>query len=242
MDASALRWVLAIIGVVVIVGIYLFSKYQERLRRGGAVNSLTREELEAAIIEDESLRKELSSINTMLDDELNNDEINHIKINPGLEAETRKNQTPPPVKQLPDCVKQIDGKNLIAHVLMHDDARLLTGEELHNAFIHSGFELSDDGFYHLAGSDAAEFKLCNLSQSGSLKRVEQADFSTPGLIIYFDMSGCGQAQGCYELMLKKIDELVRILDVKVYSHDFQLLTIQHVSDIRAIINGDTKGE
>ncbi len=237
MDASALRWVLAIIGVVVIVGIYLFSKYQERLRRGGAVNTLTREELEAAIIEDESLRKELSSINTMLDEELNNDEINHIKINPGLEAETRKTQRPQPVKQLPDCVKQIDGRNLVAHVLMHDDGRLLTGGELQNAFTHSGFELSKGNFYHLADSEAAEFKLCNLSKTGSLQQVAQADFTTPGIIIYFDMSGCGQAEGCYELMLKKIDELVRILDVKVYSHDFQLLTIQHVSDIRAIIKG-----
>lgn len=237
MDASALRWVLAIIGVVVIVGIYLYSIYHERLRRRGAASTLTREELEAAIIEDESLRKELSSINSMLDRELNSDEINDIKINPGLEAETRKTQAQQPVKELPACVQEINSKDLVAHVLMPDDGRLLTGEELLNAFVHTGFQLNDDGFFHLLEPQPAEFKLCNLTKTGSLKQVDQADFSTPGMVIYFDMSGCGQAQGCYELMLKKIDELVRILDVKVYSHDFQLLTIQHVSDIRAIIRG-----
>ena len=38
MDATALRWILAIIGVLVIAGVYLFTIYQNRLRRNAAIN------------------------------------------------------------------------------------------------------------------------------------------------------------------------------------------------------------
>ena len=44
--------------------------------------------------------------------------------------------------------------------------------------------------------------------------------------------------GCYEIMLKKVDELVRILELKVYSQDLDLLTLQHVTDIRKKLVGE----
>ena len=37
----------------------------------------------------------------------------------------------------------------------------------------------------------------------------------------------------YETMLKKIDELVRLLNVKVYKADHELLTISDVTDVRS---------
>ena len=52
------------------------------------------------------------------------------------------------------------------------------------------------------------------------------------MVCFFDCSCYEQPKGCYELMLKKVDELVRILDLKVYDENLQLLTLQHVTDTR----------
>ena len=56
MDATTLRWVLAVIGVVVIAGVYFFSVYQGRIRRQGAVKTFTHDEFERGLIEDDNLR------------------------------------------------------------------------------------------------------------------------------------------------------------------------------------------
>ena len=52
MDASALRWVLAIIGIVLLLGIYLYGLHQSRLRKRAAVDTFTREEIDSAFIEE----------------------------------------------------------------------------------------------------------------------------------------------------------------------------------------------
>ncbi|NNE64880.1 MAG: hypothetical protein HKN34_12405, partial [Gammaproteobacteria bacterium] len=66
MDASSLRWVLAIIGIVLLVGIYLYGLQQNRMRNRAARETFTREEIDTAFIEDTELRMELDHLGEII--------------------------------------------------------------------------------------------------------------------------------------------------------------------------------
>ena len=232
MDATALRWVLGIIGVVFIAGIYLYSLYQSKQRRQAATKTFTHEEIESGFIEDETLRNELFNINAMLDEDINAKEINEIKINPGLENDVNVSFSHETNVELPRLVCDLLPDHRIAHVLKPADDRLLTAEELRNAFTHTGFQLNDESRYKLEENPQAQFQILNLTAEGSFKQIDEAQFTSQGLVCCINLSECTKPLGCYEIMLKKVDELVRILELKVYSHELDLLTLQHVTDIR----------
>ena len=232
MDATALRWVLAIIGIIVIGGVYLYTVYQNKLRQRAAVKTLTQKELESGQIEDELLSQELSSISNMLDQDIVQKDITDIKINPALDANISTSQKVKQAIHLPHIMYQIDQSNLIAHVLKHADDRVLTGQEIANAFKHTGLYIDDEGFARPEDTSGALFKLANMTASGSFKDLQDPQFYTYGMVCFFDCSCYEKPQSCYEVMLKKVDELVRMMDLKVYDEDLQLLTLQHVTNTR----------
>ncbi|MCP4075201.1 MAG: hypothetical protein GY744_03335 [Gammaproteobacteria bacterium] len=238
MDATALRWVLGIIGVVFIAGIYLYSLYQSKQRRQAAIKTFTHEEIESGFIEDEALRNELSNINAMLDEDINAKEINKIKINPGLESEPSVNFSHKTEIELPRLVCDLLPDHRIAHVLKPAGDRLLTAEELRNAFTHTGFQLNDESRYKLEENPIAQFQIFNLTAEGSFQQIDETQFTSQGLVCCINLSECAKPLDCYEIMLKKIDELVRILELKVYSQELDLLTLQHVTDIRKKLVGE----
>ena len=49
---------------------------------------------------------------------------------------------------------------------------------------------------------------------------------------FIDFDASGNARLAYEVMLKKIDELVRAMSIKVYKPDQELLTISDVTEVR----------
>ena len=86
MDATTLRWALAIIGLVILVGIYLYGVHQNRLRKRSALETFTREEIDSAFIEDEQLRDELDNINLILDESDDKIDFSEIRVNPAMES------------------------------------------------------------------------------------------------------------------------------------------------------------
>ena len=93
MDASALRWVLAIVGIVLLVGIYLFSQHQSRLRKRVAMQTFAREEIDSAFIEDEQLREELENLNQIMEETNTHEIFDQIKINPAIPCAKSKAKT-----------------------------------------------------------------------------------------------------------------------------------------------------
>ncbi len=231
MDASALRWALAIIGVVLLVGIYLYGVQQNRMRKRTARDTFAREEIDSAFIEDEQLREELDNLGQIISDDANKDEIASIDINPALEA----NLTPEPKQQvelfIADAVSAISDDNLVSHLLMHADQRLITGEELASAVAHAGLVINAEGLLEYENDDLC-FCFASLSEPGHFSDLDKLEFSSLGLNCFFDLADCDDAFKNYETMLKKIDELVRLLGVNVYQSNQQLLTISDVTEIR----------
>ena len=231
MDASALRWALAIIGVVLLVGIYLYGLQQNRLRKRAARDTFAREEIDSAFIEDEQLREELDNLGQIISSDASNPELESININPALEANLSPEPAPVIELCIVDSIRAIEDDNLVSHLLLHADQRLITGEELVSATSHAGLMVNAEG---LLEYESEEFCFCfaSLSEPGHFSNLDTLEFATLGLNCFFDLESCDDPFKNYETMLKKIDELVRLLGVRVYQSNQQLLTISDVTEIR----------
>ena len=236
MDASGLRWVLAIIGIVLLVGIYLFGLHQSRLRKRAAVETFTREEIDSAFIEDEQLREELDNLNQIMNRGELNEDFDNITINPAIEDMTPV-KLPMPDIFVADVVAEIDEKNLISYWLKHADHRLITGEEIESAIMHAELRLSVDGYLEYGKPDEPYFNISSLSSPGHFSDIDQLEFTSLGFNCFIDTKSNHDVEISYELMLKKIDELVRLLNVKVYQTSHELLTISDITQVRKMFKG-----
>jgi FtsZ-interacting cell division protein ZipA len=232
MDASALRWVLAIIGIVLLVGIYLFSLHQSRLRKRVAMETFAREEIDSAFIEDQQLREELDNLNQIMDETNTHEDFEAIKINPALEADFAPDNYPAAELYVAEVISAIDEENLISYLLKHTDHRLITGEEIESAVKHTGFEVNDSGYLEIRQQDELCFSMASLSAPGNFHKMDQLDFGTLGLHCFINLESNTNPKQSYEVMLKKIDELVRLLNVKVFQSNNELLTISNVTGVR----------
>ncbi len=232
MDAGAFRWVLVAIAVVLAIAIYLFGQHQARLRKRSAIETFTHEEVDSAFVEDEHLRFEMNDLNNILEADEVEEIFDEIQINPGVEVEKTPVALPEPEIYVPTELADKDEERLISHYLRHIDFRLITGEEAESAVQHVGLELNAAGLLEYYEEGELVFQIAGLSEPGNFFAIEELDFVTLGFNCYIDLDSCETPRLAYESMLKKIDELVRILNLKVYKPDHELLTISDVTEIR----------
>ena len=232
MDTTTFRWVLVIIAVLVALAIFLFGQYQSRLRKRSAIETFTREEVDSAFVEDEQLRFELNNLNQILQDNEAEENLDEIQINPSLEAHAPPVVLPNPEIFLPPSLASMDEEQLISYHLRHGDFRLITGEEASAAVEQVGLELNNDAYLEYREEGELAFQVASLSAPGDFATLEKLEFTTLGLNCFIDLDVCDNPRLAYEAMLKKIDELVRLLNVKVYKPSQELLTISDVTSVR----------
>ena len=231
MDATTFRWVLIVIAVLLGIAIYLYGIHQSRLRKRDAIETFTREEIDSAFIEDEQLREELNGLNQILQDEDSDEELDRIQINPAKESQAAPYALPDPDIFLPPDL-ELKQDQVISYFLRHDDFRLITGEEAYAAVQHAGLESGADGYLEYRQENGVMFRIASLTEPGHFHEIAQLDFSTLGFNCFIELDDCDNPRQAYEAMLKKIDELVRLLNVKVYKPSQELLTISDVTEIR----------
>ena len=233
MDAATFRWVLVAIAVVLALAIYFYGSHQARLRKRSAIETFTREEIDSAFIEDEQLREELDNLNQIIRDNESIDDLDQIRINPAIDSESTPHILPDVEMFFPKWLLAKDEDRLISYLLRHDDFRLITGEEANSAVNLSGLELNAEGYLEFRLEDDIAFQIASLTAPGNFSGIDKLEFSTLGFNCFIDLDSCEHAVPAYEAMLKKIDELVRLLNVKVYKSSQELLTISDVTDARS---------
>lgn len=232
MDATVFRWVLITIAVVLGVAIYFYGLHQSRLRKRSAMETFTREEIDSAFIEDEQLRYELNNLNRILQEDEAEENLEEIEINPAKEAQMTPYALPDPEIYVPPWLENKDQDRVINYHLRHEDFRLITGEEADAAMQHTGLDTNDEGFLEYREEEKTLFQIASLTAPGHFTEIEQLDFTTLGFNCFIDLDSCDSQQLAYEAMLKKIDELVRMLNVKVYKPSQELLTISDITSVR----------
>jgi FtsZ-interacting cell division protein ZipA len=240
MDATTLRIALAVIGVLILVGIYLYSSYQSRMRQRSAVETFTREEIDSAFIEDEQLRDELDHINVILNQQ-NDDEqldLSELKVSPALKADLKSSDLPDIDLYLPDDLTQLDENKLINYFLKHTDHRFISSDEIEEAIKQFDLILDEEGCLCFQKNGDRVFRISNLSRPGDFSNLGNIDFACLGFNCFIRLDEDGNHRHNYEVMLKKIDELVRLMGLKVYLDNRQLLTLKDITDAREKLDAD----
>jgi len=232
MDAGTFRWVLIVIAVLVALGVYLFGIHQARLRKRNAVETFTQEEIDSAFVEDEQLRFEMNNLNQILTDNEADENLDEIRINPAAESQETPFALPDAEIYVPTMLAARDEDSLISYHLRHEDFRLITGEEADAAVQETGLKPNDEGLLEYREEGEITFQVASLSAPGHFSEIEKLDFASLGFNCFIDLEACKNPRLAYESMLKKIDELVRLLNVKVYKPDQDLLTISDVTVVR----------
>jgi FtsZ-interacting cell division protein ZipA len=239
-DAATFRWALVIIALLIALGIYFYGQHQSRLRRRSAIDTFTREEIDSAFVEDEQLRTELNNLNQILHENESEENLEDIRIDSPLEEQKTPFALPDPEIYVHRLVAKRDSARLINYHLRHGDFRLITGEEAQAAVQQAGLNIDAEGLLEYRQADDTgdvAFRIASLSTPGDFSNVEDLDFSTLGLNCFIDLDDCGNPQLAYEALLKKVDELVRMLNLKVYKADQELLTISDVTETRKSLLG-----
>ena len=232
MDATAFRWVLVAIAVIVVLAIYLFGQYQSRLRRRSAMETMTRDEVDSAFIEDEQLHVELDNLNRIIQEDERDEDLEDIRINPADDGSQTPFTLPDPELFVPAMLSGRDPDRVVSYHLRHGDFRLLTGEEASIAAQQAGLALNGAGYLEYREAGEVAFQVASLSAPGTFTDIDRLDFTTLGFNCFVDLDACDDPRRAYEAMLKKIDELVRALGLKVYKPEQELLTITDVTGIR----------
>ena len=235
MDAATFRWALVIIALLIALGIYFYGQHQSRLRRRSAIDTFTREEIDSAFVEDEQLRTELNNLNQILRENEAEENLDDIRIDSPREEQKTPFALPDPEIHVHRLVAKRDSTRLINYHLRHGDFRLITGEEAQAAVQQAGLKTGAEGLLEYRQDDDMgdiAFRIASLSAPGDFANVGDLDFSTLGLNCFIDLDDCENPQLAYESLLKKVDELVRILSLKVYKANQELLTISDVTETR----------
>jgi hypothetical protein len=236
MDAVTFRWVLVVIALLVALAIYFYGQQQARLRRRSAVDTYTRDEIDSAFVEDEQLRSELDNLNTILRDDEIDENIGDIEINPARDSDTTPFVLPDPEIYVHARIAGRDPGRLLNYHLRHDDFRLITGEEAGPAVQQAALELDADGLLEFQQEGKVVFRIASLTTPGDFTGVDKLEFSTLGFNCFIELDDCENPRNAYEDLLKKIDELVRILNVKVYKSSQELLTISDITETRKTLD------
>ena len=232
MDATTFRWVLVGIAVLVVAAVYFFGQHQARLRKRNAMENFTREEVDSTFIEDEQLHHELDNLNRILVDDLDDDNLDEIRIEADEDVRVAAEPRPAPEVFVPALLSDRDAEEVASYHLRHEDFRLITGEEASDAVERAGLQLNGAGYLEYRQHGEVLFRVASLSAPGTFNELEQLEFATLGFNCFVDFEASENPREAYEAMLKKIDELVRVLNVKVYKPNQQLLTISDVSAMR----------
>lgn len=232
MDAATFRWVLVIIALLVALAIYLYGQHQSRLRRRSAIDSFTRDEIDSAFVEDEQLRSELDNLNQILRDNEAGEDLDNIEIHAAREEQTTPFALPDPEIYVHTALAQRNPERIVSYHLRHGNFRLITGEEAEAAAKQAALELNVEGLLEYREDGALAFRVASLSAPGDFSTMDRLDFNTLGFNCFIDLDESENSRRDFETLLKKVDELVRILSVKVYKPTQELLTISDVTETR----------
>jgi FtsZ-interacting cell division protein ZipA len=231
-DATAFRWVLVAIAVIVVLAIYVFGQHQARQRRRSAMETMTRDEVDSAFIEDEQLHVELDNLDRILNEDEQDEDFDDIAIHPDDDGPQTPYSSPDPEIFVPAMLSGRDPDRVVSYHLRHGDFRLITGEEASDLVEQAGLQLNGAGYLEFREAGEVAFRIASLSAPGTFTDIDRLDFTTIGFNCFVDLDACAHPRRAYEAMLKKIDELVRGLGVKVYKPEQELLTINDVTGIR----------
>ena len=221
METSTLRWILIIVGIVIVGSIFLFGN-PDRKRKPKASRKIKEEmpqrrepTLDGAEWEAEDLADEAESADQ---GEL---DISTTEPPPRPAPIPRKPAGPPPDK-------------IMTLFLLARDNHMINGAELLQAAVNTGMEYGEMNIFHRVpeGSERAVFSLANAAKPGYFERDEWNTFETSGLALFMALPGPLNALDAWDSMLATARRMSEILNADLLDDEHSPFTRQREAQVR----------
>lgn len=229
METSTLRWILIVIGVVIVASIFLFGNPEKKRKPKASrkVNKDSAQRLEPTLDGSavESAARELELEGETADvDLLGQGELDIDREPPAAarpELRPRKPSGPPPDK-------------IVTLFLLAADNHVINGAELLQATVHTGMQFGDMNIFHRLpeGSEKPIFSMANAAKPGYFERDEWNTFETSGVVLFLTLPAPVNALDAWDAMLATGRRMAEILHAELLDEERKPFTRQREAEVR----------
>ena len=225
MDASTLRWILVVVGIIVVGSIFLFGNPEKR-RKPKA--SRRKEEKKAS---KEAKRREPTLEGAFGDEAM-------ASVDEGGQGELPISSDPEPAPE-PRSVKRKaplgpPPDRIVSLFLLARDNHVITGAELLQATVSTGMEFGDMNIFHRVdeASEKSLFSLANAAKPGHFERDEWNTFETSGVVLFMTLPAPLNALDTWDAMLATGRRIGEILQADMLDEERSPFTRQREAQTR----------
>lgn len=232
-----LRWILLVVGLLVVGGIYGYSRLQER--KGGGRR---RREAFGDDVDIDAALKGLDEVVAERDERglpPEPVEVPDIRVEPRPAppaARQPPRPAPRPAPAEPEEAPVTGEQKVIVLNVAATDGRQFGGVELAEALQAVNMRLGDHGIYHRTldtrNGPMSLFSAANILKPGTLKDEELEQIHSPGVAMFLQLPGPYDGLAAFEQMLEAGRRIAEQLDVKLLDGRRCTLTNQAVEAIR----------
>lgn len=248
---DGLRWILLIIGILIIAGIYFADRFKRRALREGA-DRFSREDDTAGLninpraAEDSSDYSDaIADLNHFLSqnrDSASSADVADIDADIAMawergEAGAAARDAAVESGQGGDeAAAAALPERLVIFYLKAPEGQAFAGPALFESLAAAGLSLGEMGIYHDTDSHGETvFSVANLFEPGTLETDDADSFSTPGVALFMQLPGPRDEQDAFERMLGKAEILAGRLGGELHDEHHQPLDSESVTRIRGIL-------
>lgn len=230
METSTLRWIMIIIGVLILGSIFLFGNPEKRRRpRASRRASQPLQERQEPTLEGGD------SVGETAADESGAPGQRELDIEPAFDEDTTAHNKgasgPAPEK-------------IVSLFLMARDNHIINGAELLQAALSAGMEFGEMNIFHrkVEGSEQAVFSMANAAKPGSFDREAWNTFETSGVVLFLTLPGPVQALDGWDSMLATARRISEILHAELLDEDRNRFIRQTEARIREELRNFDRGK
>lgn len=228
MEASTLRWILVIVGVVVIASVWLFGNPSKKRKPKASRRKAEKPETTGAERREPTL------------DSVAADQLDIAESSPGGQGELPigEESAPEPAKRpKPPKPRKPAGPppdKIITLFLLARDNHVINGAELLQAAVSTGMEFGDMNIFHRLpeGSEKPVFSMANAAKPGHFERDEWNTFETSGVVLFLALPGPVQALDAWDALLATARRMGEILNAELLDDDRSPFTRQREAHFR----------
>jgi cell division protein ZipA len=231
------RWILLILGLLVVAGVYGFTRWQDSRRRGSrrrgreafqddADIDSALHELDAVVAERDPLAQPSERSAPAADDDWDIRPIEREPVEPEPLHVEAEEEPLPPAGEIKVIVLNVAATN----------GRHFSGEQLVDALHMVGMRLGEHDIYHrlleTRGGEVSLFSAANILKPGTLRPEELEQIQSPGVAMFLQLPGPYDGLVAFEQMLEAARRIGEALDVKLLDARRCTLSNQAIEAIR----------
>jgi len=225
LESTTLRWVLIIVGLVILGLIFIFGN-PEKKRRPRASRRASRRSLRES---DPKVRREPTLGTPMSDGESEHPDVSGDQGE--LEIGVRREREEPVVSRRPAVP---DPERIVSLFLLARDNHVITGAQLLEAAVKTGMDFGEMSIFHrsVEGDSRAVFSLANAAKPGHFDRTAWHEFETSALVLFTTLPNPMPALDAWDAMLATARRMSELLGGELHDDNHHPFSRQREAQIR----------